>query len=171
MVGLSPLVVACCGGGDGTRKVWPAEEAHRQHPEAAGGHQSTARQDGGRVQQPDAGHSECLHSYFNTVQWKYSMSCTLLWLLYTEHRLNWTSCCRTKSIRTKCKCYTYALVTFSVMKQGCISIACLSSMTFCFKSSAVMVEQQDQFQNQITRNYQKKLSLQFIVILQSSAVL
>ncbi len=34
-----------------------------------------------------------------------------------------------------------------------------------------MVEQQDQFQNQITRNYQKKLSLQFIVILQSSAVL
>ncbi len=33
-----------------------------------------------------------------------------------------------------------------------------------------MVEQQDQFQNQITRNYQKKLS-QFIVILQSSAVL
>lgn len=42
-----------------------------------------------------------------------------------------------------------------LIKQMSISLACLSSITFCFKSSAVIVKQQDQFQNQITRNYQK----------------
>lgn len=87
-----------------------------------------------------------------------NIQCLALLCSFYIHSLNFTCCCVLKPIRMKFKCYTYALVTFWVKKQGCISVVSLSSMTFCFKSSAVMAEQQAQFQNQITCNYKKTVT-------------